>query len=82
MMDNKEIFNEDITATLGDLKRLVDRFTQMGMTLEAKVPLTYIIQAMYPNVPDNLNKSMREIYDQAFQEGYKLGRGANNDTSN
>ena len=81
-MIEHDVFNKDMTSTLGELDKLVKKFKNMGMTDEAKMPLTYIIQALYPNVPKNLEKNMKDTYQEGYIEGYKAGKGDKNDKGN
>jgi len=62
----EDLFTNETTASLTDFEKLVKGFRMMGMSDGAKIPLSYVIQALYKNVPINLQNNMNEIY----REGY------------
>lgn len=65
------LFTGENTATLIELERMLKGFRNVGMTDEAKIPLSYIISALYKNVPANLEKNMKDIKTQGYIEGYR-----------
>lgn len=70
----EDLFTNETTATVRDFKALTQRFNIMGLMETAPVPLSYIIQSLYPNVPKNLEENMKEVHRMAYMEGYNAAK--------
>ena len=65
----EDLFTGENSATLIDLEKMVKNFRNLGLTDQAKIPLSYLVSALYKNVPENLSRNMKEIYTQGYIQG-------------
>lgn len=67
-IDEKEI---GVAITYKKLKKVIEPLEKMNFKDEDMVSFEYIIGSCFPNIYDNIQKRIREVYTQGYIDGQK-----------